>query len=166
MMSFRFVLAAFVCRAAQVVVDAHSPHDVVEALSFVGDTVIVRSRDELLRSSDGGHSWEWIRTVGGQTTAVMSPGYNQDSTVYLSEGGRFLRSEDGGAHWFDQFELCDRGGGPRDFVAQRPVGRISIAQDSNFQLRRGRVGAPYELMNMPPSTKEECFALGADNEGF
>ncbi|EOD38826.1 hypothetical protein EMIHUDRAFT_224272 [Emiliania huxleyi CCMP1516] len=96
----------------------------------------------------------------------MSPGYNQDSTVYLSEGGRFLRSEDGGAHWFDQFRLCDRGGGPRDFVAQRPGGRISIAQDSNFQLRRGRVGGPYELMNMPPSTKEECFALGADNEGF
>ena len=44
MMSFRFVLAAFVQvgRAAEVVVDAHSPHDVVEALSFVGDTVIVR----------------------------------------------------------------------------------------------------------------------------
>jgi hypothetical protein len=102
---------------------SHSPHDVIAAVtaSEDGETVFTISRGQLLRSDDGGLSWQrmmkgmyCLEITCGTFDALYltaSPSYKIDTTVYFGSRKYGLRrSTDGGFNWLpvgqDLFQHC------------------------------------------------------------
>ena len=84
----------------------HSPHDVVEGVclspTFSSDRIaFALTRGNLLRSEDGGASWQHV-SVGPYWLASVatSRAFSSDRTVFVgSYGGGLFLSIDGGQSW-------------------------------------------------------------------
>jgi photosystem II stability/assembly factor-like uncharacterized protein len=87
---------------------AHTPHDDIGDVAVSPDyaedqTVVVLSRNRLLRSTDGGTTWrEIVRGLGdeGQVLARIAIAPSDPNVLYLTtRGDGVLESEDGGTSW-------------------------------------------------------------------
>ncbi|MGQ0552248.1 MAG: WD40/YVTN/BNR-like repeat-containing protein [Planctomycetota bacterium] len=87
----------------------HSPHDVIEAWAispnFAADRTLFISVPRftlLLRSRDGGESWQTINSglpAGYVQFLTVSPGFARDRTLWCTDLGALYVSRDGGDHW-------------------------------------------------------------------
>ena len=76
-----------------------TPPDDLLAISFSGNTgVAVGEKGKIIRSSDGGNSWQMVSEV---KAPVLQASQQVDSEVgyAVGEQGAILKTEDAGAHW-------------------------------------------------------------------
>jgi photosystem II stability/assembly factor-like uncharacterized protein len=90
-------------------VHAHSPHDVIDALTLSptydqDKTLFIAISDHLKKSTDGGFSWKEL--VNGLdhkhllSSIAISPSFQVDETLFVSsDGDGIYRSESGGTSW-------------------------------------------------------------------
>ncbi len=91
-------------------VQAHSPHDVINALKMSpiyskDQTVwIILKNTWILKSVDGGYSWKYLSNGLGHkfklTSLSVSPSFEIDKTLFISsKGDGIFKSTDGGNSW-------------------------------------------------------------------
>ncbi|MEW5817130.1 MAG: YCF48-related protein, partial [Spirochaetota bacterium] len=113
-----FVLMAAVLAFESRIVFAHSPHDIVEALAISPNydqdkiVFVADPTNDLLKSTDGGFSWEQVVNgldlLGPITSIVISPDFQYDQTLFISvKGDGVYRSQNEGGSWIKVNEGLD-----------------------------------------------------------
>ena len=119
----------------------------------VPDDPVATTSGPLLRSGDGGSSWEQVLWVGtslrliGNVQLAYSPAFAEDGTAFFVRGGQLFRTADGGRTWA-AVDLAPIGAGleaagvlPGAQLAQQVQLSPSFAQDRTVFLTLGT--APY-----------------------
>ena len=105
---FIFLVITFFCFDMDAAL-AHHPHDVIEAISispnYEQDSTlfIIYDKDDLLKSEDGGQSWERIGKFldNKYRLSALEVSSQSNKTLFLSSlGDGIYKSQDGGSSWF------------------------------------------------------------------
>ncbi|MBI5039286.1 MAG: hypothetical protein HZC13_05955, partial [Nitrospirae bacterium] len=120
---------------------AFSPNYAVDQTIFAGGPVGV------LKTTNGGTTWNSIMTNVYTTTITISPNYSVDQTIFAATNFEILKSTDGGMSWLNIT--------PAGVCAGCGIGYSSIATSPNYAIDRtvfATISAPSYMTGLYKST--------------